>query len=208
MTEHDRGFSQSKWAEYRAACRQASSGQVLVVPGIEYSDPSNTVHILTWGDLPFLGEAVATNTVLRQVADAAGIAVLAHPSRRGAWRRFEPSWTQKLLGIEVWNRKTDGWCPSPHGRALLATSDCVPFVGIDSHDRHETFPLAMTLDCPMPLSELSILECLRSRRCYATAFQMPLSPSMTTAIGLSVGPFEFTRRACRWAYRQAKAAGT
>src|SRR5690349_1584499 len=49
MTEHDRGFTAAKLANYRDACARASSNKMLVVPGIEYSDPENRVHVLVWG---------------------------------------------------------------------------------------------------------------------------------------------------------------
>ena len=56
MTEHDRGFTEDRRREHRAACAKASSGRILVVPGIEYSDAANIVHVLVWGDVPFLGK--------------------------------------------------------------------------------------------------------------------------------------------------------
>src|SRR5258708_1224111 len=64
MTEHDRGFSEKRWSEYREACAQASSTDILVVPGIEYSDGANPVHVLTWGAVPFLGENMPTGEML------------------------------------------------------------------------------------------------------------------------------------------------
>jgi len=165
MTEHDRGFTQSRWMDYRRACRELSSDKMLVVPGIEYSDPENIVHILTWGNVPFLGENLPTRSVLEAVRNAGGVAVLAHPSRRKAWQRFDASWSEYLTGIEVWNRKTDGWRPSPDAPELLAAAACHPFVGMDFHERRQLFPLAMVLDCPMPLSHEVVLDCLRNRRC-------------------------------------------
>src|SRR5215475_1961087 len=69
MTEHDRGFTPSRWQQYRDACASVSSDQMLVVPGIEYSDPTNRVHVLVWGQIPFLGEGRPTTQLLRTVAD-------------------------------------------------------------------------------------------------------------------------------------------
>src|SRR6185312_13160507 len=60
LAEHDRGFDDERWLAYRAACQQASNWNLLLVPGIEYSDPANTVHVPVWGDIPFLGEGVET----------------------------------------------------------------------------------------------------------------------------------------------------
>jgi hypothetical protein len=203
MTEHDRGFTPSRWAEYRAACREVSSEHLLVIPGIEYSDPDNIVHVLTWGDVPFLGENLATRTILARVREAGGVAVLAHPSRRKAWQRFDAGWSEYLTGIEVWNRKTDGWRPSPDAPALLRASGCAPFVGIDFHDRGQLFPLAMVLDCSLS-SENAVVDCLRSGRCEPRAFDISLRPRVREAMQLSLLPVEVARRGCRWIYRRMR----
>jgi PHP domain len=178
MTEHDRGFTAGRLDEYREACARASSDKILVVPGIEYSDATNRVHVLVWGPVPFLGEGLPTSKMLEAVKAADGLAVLAHPSREDAWKTFEPSWAGQLLGIEVWNRKYDGWAPSQTAPALLLTASAIPFVGLDFHTQRQSFPLTMTLDIQGDVSEETVLESLRSRRCYARAFSQPLNQSM------------------------------
>src|ERR1700753_43534 len=92
MTEHDLGFTEARRLEHREACAKASSKDFLVVPGIEYSDAKNLVHILVWGPVPFLGEGVPTGELLQKVAAANGVAVFAHPSRKNAWQTYDPSW--------------------------------------------------------------------------------------------------------------------
>lgn len=204
-TEHDRGFSESRWADYRAACREASTEELLIIPGIEYSDPDNIIHVLTWGDVPFLGENLPTKAMLERVREAGGVAVLAHPSRRKAWQRFDAGWSEYLTGIEVWNRKTDGWRPSPDAPALLALAGCHPFVGVDFHDRRQLFPLTMALDCPLPLSPSVVLDCLRARRCEPLAFDFALRPGVREAMQISLLPLEVLRRGSRWIYRRMAA---
>src|SRR5437868_14968996 len=76
MTEHDKGFSAIRYEEYRKACAEASSDQILVIPGIEYSDADNRVHVLTWGPVPFLGENLPTEQMLDGVQANHGVAVL------------------------------------------------------------------------------------------------------------------------------------
>jgi hypothetical protein len=169
MTEHDLGFSAARLDEYREACSQASSSKMFVLPGIEYSDATNSVHVLVWGPVPFLGEGLPTSEMLKAVKAANGLAVLAHPSRRDAWKCFEPSWADRLLGIEVWNRKYDGWAPSQTAPALIQITDAMPFVGLDFHTQRQSFPLAMALDMGKSVTEESVLSCLRSRRCYPQA---------------------------------------
>lgn len=183
MTEHDRGFSASRLDEYRRACAQASSGQILVVPGMEYSDAANRVHVLVWGDLPFLGEGLPTGEMLAAVKAANGVAVFAHPSRKNAWQCFEPQWADCLLGVEVWNRKYDGWAPSETSPALLHRAGAVPFVGLDFHTQRQSFPLAMALDIDAldgdtRVAEDPVLDCLRLRRCSPHAFGSPLGQDL------------------------------
>ncbi|MFZ1135702.1 MAG: hypothetical protein WAN69_12180 [Candidatus Korobacteraceae bacterium] len=178
MTEHDRGFSASRLHQYRGACAQASSDKILVVPGMEYSDAANCVHVLVWGNVPFLGEALPTSEMLEAVREANGVAVLAHPSRRDAWRSVEPCWGDRLLGIEVWNRKYDGWAPSRTAPALIDAADAIPFVGMDFHTQRQSFPLLMALDIGTSITEETVLQCLRSRRCYPQAFGLSLSRTL------------------------------
>jgi hypothetical protein len=178
MTEHDRGFTTSRFLEYREACARASSDKILVVPGIEYSDAANRVHVLVWGQVPFLGENLATTEMLQAVKAADGVAVFAHPSRKLAWQCFEPAWAECLLGVEVWNRKYDGWAPSEASSVLFQGVDMVPFVGLDFHTHRQSFPLAMALDLSGGVTEDAVLNCLRARRCSATAFGAPLSQDL------------------------------
>lgn len=177
MTEHDRGFTEGRLLEYRDACAQASSDELLVVPGIEYSDADNVVHILVWGTVPFLGEGLPTADVLREAKSANGVAVLAHPSRREAWRFYNDCWSNALVGIEVWNRKSDGWAPSSHAVALLQRTSLVPFVGMDFHTQRQFFSLATELELQAPITEETVLNCFAYGRCRSTAFGLPLGHS-------------------------------
>jgi len=194
MTEHDRGFTAARWDEYREACAQASSGEILVVPGMEYSDAVNRVHVLVWGPVPFLGEGLHTSEMLDAVHASGGLAVLAHPSRREAWKSFDPHWTKRLLGIETWNRKYDGWAPSKTAPELIDTAGAIPFVGLDFHTQRQSFPLTMALDMDGNVSEESILKCLRLRRCRARAFGFPLSEGLVRKVLPVLGMAERSRR--------------
>ena len=187
MTEHDRGFTEARLLEYRDACAQASSDEVLVVPGIEYSDADNVVHILVWGSIPFLGESLPTADVLRKAKAANGIAVLAHPSRREAWKFYDDSWSNALLGIELWDSKSDGWAPSRDAVPLLQRTSLLPFVGMDFHTERQFFSLVMELEVQFLITQESVLKCLANRRCRGTAFGLPLGrcgPNGWRAAGL------------------------
>ena len=175
MTEHDRGFTEARFQEFRRACADASSEKILVVPGIEYSDAENRIHVLVWGLDSFLAENLATNEMLDLVKEANGVAVLAHPTRKNAWESFGPHWAERLLGIEAWNRKYDGWAPSKTSPDLLLGGRQIPFVGLDFHSGKQFFPLNMALDLDGAVNEQTVVQSLRDRRCEARAFGRPLT---------------------------------
>ncbi|HUK26201.1 MAG TPA: hypothetical protein VLV49_16595 [Terriglobales bacterium] len=204
MTEHDRGFSRERLREFRQACARVSSEKILLLPGIEYSDAANRVHVLVWGPVPFLGESLPTGEMLRAAAEAGGLAVLAHPTRKEAWKAFEPGWEGHLLGIEAWNRKYDGWAPSDTASALLRRSHAVPFVGLDFHTHRQFFPLTMALDIHSPLTEQSVLDCLQSRRCRARVFGVSLGQNLIRRALPALGVAEQGRRKAASLVRYSK----
>lgn len=205
MTEHDQGFTPSRYDEYRGACARASSSEILVVPGIEYSDAANRVHVLVWGDVPFLGNNLPTIEVLERTAAANGVAVLAHPTRKDAWKCFEPSWANKLAGIEMWNRKYDGWAQSKTAGALLSATETLPFVGLDFHTPRQSFPLGMVLDVQTDVWESRVIECVRLRRCHPLVFGLPLSHTIVRASAPALSIAEDNRRRVTSIARTAKA---
>jgi hypothetical protein len=204
MTEHDRGFTNLRLNEYREACAQASSDEILLLPGLEYSDSGNRVHVLVWGRVPFLGQGLPTGEMLGKVRDAGGLAVLAHPSRKEAWKTFDSSWADKLLGIEVWNRKYDGWAPSQTAPALLHRAGAVPFVGLDFHTWRQSFPLTMALNIQGAVTEENILRCLRSRQCYPRALGLRLNDNFNSRTSAALSLAEKSRRAIASVLRQAR----
>lgn len=204
MTEHDLGFTEARRLEHREACARASSDEILVIPGIEYSDAKNVVHVLVWGPVPFLGEAVPTSELLKKVAAANGVAVLAHPSRKNAWQCFDPEWSKYLLGIEVWNRKTDGWAPGRHAAPLLKGTSLLEFVGLDFHAKNQFFPLALGMDIAAPPSEALVLNCLRARSCVPLVFGSHLNQSRRSWKLATLRMAEAWRHSLASAYRKMR----
>jgi hypothetical protein len=204
MSEHDRGFTPERFSRYRESCAQVSSEEVLLIPGIEYSDASNIVHVLVWGDVPFLGEGLPTASLLQTVRAANGVAVLAHPARRNAWQMFDPAWSELLLGMEIWNRKTDGWAPTRNTPMATQAHKLVPFVGMDFHDWNQIFPLAMALDLSCNPTEEVVVNCLRSRKCRALAFGRPAQDSQSGWWRPILRSAESCRRYAAAIYRSVK----
>jgi hypothetical protein len=203
LTEHDQGFDESKRLEHREACRMASSEKILLIPGLEYSDPSNVIHLLVWGDVPFIGSRAEPDRVLAAAQERGGVAVFAHPSRKEAWKRFDPNWSSMLLGIEFWNRKTDGWAPSKHAWSLIQMIHSVPFAGLDFHDPRQFFPMATFLEMQDPINEATVLAALRARRCVSKVFGLEASALASGLQTEALHSAESLRRIAASVYRTA-----
>jgi predicted metal-dependent phosphoesterase TrpH len=204
LTEHDRGFSPERLRQLRELCDAASTSDLLVIPGIEYSDALNQVHILVWGDVPFLGENLPTTETLRGVKEAGGVAVFAHPFRKNAWQRFEPSWGEALAGIEVWNRKYDGFAPSRIAQELQRSVGAIPFVGLDFHTQKQSFPLAMAMDIGSTVTEQSVLDCIRARRVNPRVFGFEVDGHLVRHTLPILEVVEASRKKCASASRKMK----
>src|ERR1700730_3247172 len=203
MTEHDLGFSEERRRAYSDACAISSTDQLLIIPGIEYSDPSNSVHTLVWGDIPFLGAGKETQFVLERAAEHGGICVLAHPSRRAAWQIFRKEWARYLAGIEVWNRKTDGWSPSREAQKLILQSGASPIVGLDFHSAKQLFPMAVCLNIDGGLNEGKALAALRLGSFSCEVFGIKLNRFTGGLGGSPTRVLEAGRRLAARTYRFA-----
>lgn len=109
LTEHDLGFEQGKFEEYCAQCAN-NSGDVLLVPGIEYEviHAGAKIHIGAIG-VPVL---IAQKTIrqglmalITAIHSHGGLAVLHHPNH------IKKVLTQKIMDkfdlVELWNTKFD-----------------------------------------------------------------------------------------------------
>jgi hypothetical protein len=195
MSEHSRGFTAAKWQEYAQACREASSARLTLVPGIEYGDADDVVHIPVWGDVPFFGQALETGRLLAEVSAAGGTAIWAHPWRREAWRRFEPAWLGQLAAVEVWNRKYDGIAPSQNALALARRENLRAAVALDFHTRRQLFPLSLNLELDGDPSQATVGAALGAGRFSPKAFGLPLALFAGGPGGLAVRGLERLRKA-------------
>jgi hypothetical protein len=201
MCEHSRTFDEGRWRDFAAACATASQAGALLVPGIEYNDPDNVVHIPVWGDLPFFGQTPAIGGLLESVSAAGGAAVFAHPWRRNAWQRFDPAWAPHLVGVEVWNRKYDGWAPNRGAIELAAGRRLDEFASLDFHTWRQFFPLSMTLEINGGLTVAAVWEALQAGRFRASFFGRPLG---ATTVGGRLTKMETLERGRRFAAPYAR----
>ncbi|MFK7751195.1 MAG: PHP domain-containing protein [Sedimentitalea sp.] len=174
MSEHDTGFPAERFEQYRAECAAASTKQCLIIPGIEYSDETNSVHLPTWGLTRFLGEARSTVATLNDVAADRGASIFAHPARRDVWSVYQDSWTALLSGLEIWNRKSDGLAPGQQALTLLQQTGLPPTIGMDFHRVNHLWPLINHVEIESPVSEAKLVQALRAGRMTPYAFGAPL----------------------------------
>jgi hypothetical protein len=205
LAEHDRGFDDATWAAYQEACVAASTSEIVLVPGIEYSDPTNTIHVPVWGAAPFLGEGVETGELLRRAQAAGGMATIAHPKRRDALSRIEPDWLGRLFGIELWNRKYDGIAPNRAVADLLhARPGLVPMVSLDFHTAKQFHPLAMVVDLEGAATAEGVIAALRQRRLRPTAYRLPALTLTRGAAWPAVCGMERARKELAVQYRRVR----
>ena len=200
MSEHSRGFTAAKWDDYRQACADASTDRVVLVPGIEYGDLDDVVHIPVWGQVPFFGDAPPIGDLLKQAAHAGGTAVWAHPWRRAAWQRCDPAWWDYLGAVEVWNRKYDGIAPNRDSLALARQHEAAQFVALDFHTRRQLFPLSLGLSVTGPASDGlpscdEVYRALRDGEFTARAFGIKIGQLTTGPAAPALRMLERARRA-------------
>lgn len=141
MSEHDTGFKPDRFGDYAEECARASTSRCVLVPGIEYSSPDNDIHVLAWGLDTFLGEHRPVLDTLHDIKARGGVAILAHPARRQAWKKVEQTWIEQLDGIEIWNRKTDGISWGEEAVKIACASGLPAYVGHDFHRARQLWPL-------------------------------------------------------------------
>lgn len=215
MCEHSRGFSPAKWTEYVTACREVSDEHITLIPGIEYGDSDNVVHIPVWGDVPFFGDGLQIGRLLAQVTESGGTAVWAHPWRRDAWRRADSSWYSHLVAVEVWNRKYDGIAPNRNAITLANREQLTKFVALDFHTRRQLFPLSLSLRLGEERAQRSdglvephdVYSALGRNDFDVQALGLPLDSVTSGAFGRALDTAESIRRAIRGARARVRRPG-
>jgi hypothetical protein len=202
MSEHDRGFDEQRWTQYQQACIDASRDDILLVPGIEYEDADNVVHIPVWGDgISFLGAGRPTLELLRSAKSENAVAILAHPRRRSAMLRYEPEWASLLSGIEIWNRKYDGIAPHGQISAFAEREGLAAFVSLDFHSSRQFFPISMSValeDRPTPRA---IVEAIRNGSCRPELLGLSALRFTRGLEGATLQALESVRRGIRGSLR-------
>ncbi len=199
VCDHDRTMDDATWAALQAECdRVGDDTGFVLVPGIEYQDPDHVVHLPVYGRAPFYGASPEISDVLSRVRGDGGAAVFAHPGRREAWRRFDPSWADGLAGIEVWNRKYDGIRPSEWAARTAHGFGIPAFTALDWHGPRQLYPLAVEVASPTTTGNRAradgVVDDLLTGRLRATAFGADVARFSSGPLGRAARGLESSRR--------------
>ena len=195
LCEHCRTFDEERWQSYQEACRAAGSHGAILVPGIEYSDPENVVHVPVWGVDEFLGSEIPTAEMLEKASGHPGaFIVLAHPNRRNAWELIDKDWLDRFHAIEIWNRKADGIQVS-RVREWIEKTKVRRIAALDFHSDRQRFPMATTVNVDDGSDSIQIIKAMREGRFNTTVMGMPLQMATSRAISMICGLADGSRKA-------------
>jgi len=172
MSEHNNRLDSQQVTAFVARCAELSDSSLLIVPGLELAFDANRVHLLAYGIRRFIDSTANSCTIrslIDEVHEAGGLAVLAHPSHRQAVDRLTDDDLGRLDGIEVWNVKNGNrYVPMAADVLLLnrvraAGGRSYAFAGLDWHhlNRFARFTLALEVEA---LTEPAVLDALRHGR--------------------------------------------
>jgi hypothetical protein len=213
MSEHNNKMTVEDMAAFVRRCDELSDDQLLVIPGLELAFDSNQVHLLAYGVRNYISSTHAGCTfksLVEEVRQAGGLAVLAHPSHRRGIDRLAPDDCDVVDGIEVWNVKNGNrFVPTAADvRTLQRVRERgarpVAFAGVDWHHLVKFTPLVVRLETP-EVTARSVLESLRSGRFVVRGglARVPgtgeISGALVTTYALMSSAIAGTRRvAYRW----------
>lgn len=67
-------------------------------------------------------------------------------------------------GVQVWNRKTDGWSASENGIRLWKQTGVAPIADLDFHRKNQFYPLRMEVDVSHDAGCEEVFEAIRAGR--------------------------------------------
>ncbi len=156
-------------------CRQPSDADFLVVPGLEYRDADNVVHVPTWGELPTSATgSTSVGCSARWRREGASPARTSGPTRRApALRGGLDERTCPASRSEPQVRRMATW---PCGAGRWPRASGLPGVAsLDFHRRRQFHPLATVLDIEGPLRPGSVHAALRAGRFHAEFMPAPVA---------------------------------
>jgi hypothetical protein len=156
MSEHIEGMKQRDYARFLEECRELSSSEFLIIPGLEFHAECVSINgliqspkNLNKGRRQLMEECLEQDTVN----------VFVHPSVRRSLPRKQI--IDKIHAVEVWNSKYDGArYPSYENirmwKMLSGLRSRAPIFGVDFHEKLQLVPISIGIEA----EHLSIADVL------------------------------------------------
>jgi hypothetical protein len=163
LTEHPRGLSATDYLEFIRKCQEASNGNFLVIPGLEFRCDGG-VEIAGIGVSRLL-DGGKPDQIVARIREQGGFAVWVHPFRNGPWHGP----FLECDAVEVMNLKLDGTL-APNLTLLRRTAKerragrrLYAIFGMDFHSVNQ--PFSAWIECQVAESTTTaIVEALREGR--------------------------------------------
>lgn len=157
MTDHAEDFDQARFREYQQACAGLSTDRVMLIPGLEFRFARHRgLHLLACG-LERFSQPETLEDFVRDVADAARLAILAHPILTAY--RVPAVVGDCIDAVEVWNASYNTrYLPDPRAIAFLRAlrrmrPAMVGVAGLDQHDAANDRRTRVVLHDPRDLAD-------------------------------------------------------
>jgi hypothetical protein len=152
LSEHEEtGWTPDRYTDYVAACIAASTSDVKLIPGIEFSQDG--FHVLCYGLQQFPPRPSSAAQLAVAIHSQGRWLCLAHPGKY-RWQ-YPTSLLAAVDAVEVWNSKWiyDGTL-GPHPNSLKLARGKALFVGQDVHKQKHLSPLYLQTATPDVLTDL------------------------------------------------------
>jgi hypothetical protein len=152
FSEHEEsGWTPARYDAYAAACAEASTAAVRLIPGIEFSQDG--FHLLCYGLQQYPARPTGLAQLSAAVREQGCWLCLAHPAKY-RWC-YPPGFTSPIDAVEVWNSKwlyDGGLGPHPRTVALGRGKRWLP--GQDVHKPAHLSDLLVETPSPDVVSDL------------------------------------------------------
>lgn len=171
MSEHNNTLDDATVAAFVERCEALTTPECLLIPGLELSLDDNRVHLLAYGVrqfIPSLSER-SLPPLIRRIHELGGVAVLAHPAHKDAYKRIPAEDLDDLDGMEIWNvRNGSRFYPHLDEAAALRAArrrgvSLAAFAGLDWHFISHFERLVLRTDVTS-LDAASVLSAIRAGR--------------------------------------------
>jgi len=165
ITEHNDCLDGKHIKAIEQSCRELSSDDFVLIPGIEVRCCKDNTHVLSIGKIAEYSNDAELSDVINRSHELGNLAIIAHPDP--GFSKRNSHMTGMLDGFEVWNNKQDSrWAPNMEAirqfRGIQGGNNaCFAYAGLDLHDAYQFASPWINLNASS-LSNTHIIEALKN----------------------------------------------